>query len=91
LNANTNYYNLMLGAVMLIARVAIIVPSLAIAGRLAGKKIAPPSAGTFSTNTLLFAILLISVIFIVGALTFFPALSLGPIVEQFLMLEGRSY
>lgn len=91
LNANTNYYNLALGTVMMFARVSIILPSLAVAGLLAKKKITPPSVGTFSTNSLLFVILLISVILIVGALTFFPALSLGPIVEHLLMLEGESF
>ncbi len=91
LNANTLYYNLFLGLVMLMARIAIILPSLAVAGLLAKKKITPPSLGTFSTNSLLFAVLLISVIIIVGALTFFPALSLGPVVEHLLMLEGRSF
>ena len=88
LNANTNYFNIVLGIVMLIARASIILPSLAIAGLLAAKKITPPSEGTFSTNSLLFAILLISVIIIVGALTFFPALALGPFIEHLLMLEG---
>lgn len=91
LNANTNYYNLALGTVMFFGRVSIILPSLAIAGLLARKKITPPSVGTFSTNSPLFIILLIGVIFIVGALTFFPALSLGPIVEHLLMLEGESF
>lgn len=91
INANTTYYNLALGSVMLLARTAILLPSLAIAGSLAKKKIAPPSLGTFSTNSSLFVILLISVILIVGALTFFPALSLGPIVEHLLMLKGQSF
>lgn len=91
LNANTNYYNLVLGMIMLIARVSIILPSIAIAGLLAKKKITPPSSGTFSTNSLLFAFLLVSVILIVGALTFFPALSLGPFVEHLLMLKGDSF
>lgn len=91
LNANTNYYNLALGTVMLFARASIILPSLAIAGLLARKKITPPSVGTFSTNSVLFVILLISVILIIGALTFFPALSLGPIVEHLLMLEGEPF
>lgn len=91
LNANTNYYNLALGTVMLFARTSIILPSLAIAGLLARKKITPPSVGTFSTNSVLFVILLISVILIIGALTFFPALSLGPVVEHLLMLEGESF
>lgn len=91
LNANTNYYNLSLGIVMLLARTSIILPSLAVAGLLARKKSTPPSSGTFSTHSLLFFVLLISVILIVGALTFFPALSLGPIVEQLLMLKGQSF
>ena len=91
LNANTNFYNLSLGIVMLITRSAILVPSIALGGLLARKKITPPSVGTFSTNTALFAILLVSVILIVGALSFFPALSLGPIVEHLLMLENRSF
>ncbi len=91
LNANTNYYNFVLALTMLLGRIAILLPSLALAGLLAGKKITPPSSGTFSTNSFLFLILLISVILIVGALTFFPALSLGPLVEQLLMLKGESF
>ena len=91
LNANTDYYNLALGCVMGLARVGIILPSLAIAGLLTKKKAVPPSNGTFSTDSMLFAGLLLAVILIVGALTFFPALSLGPILEQLLMLEGRSF
>lgn len=91
LNADTLYYNLFLGVVMAVARVAILLPSLAVAGLLANKKFTPPTVGTFSTSSFLFAVLLISVILIVGALTFFPALSLGPIVEQMLMLEGRAF
>jgi potassium-transporting ATPase potassium-binding subunit len=91
LNANTPYYNLFLGFIMLLGRVSIVLPSLAIAGSLARKKTTPPSAGTFSTSSLLFFILLISVILIIGALTFFPALSLGPIVEQLLMLQGEAF
>lgn len=91
LNANTDYYNLSLGFAILVGRVAIILPSLAIGGLLAKKKITPPSAGTFSVNTPLFAVLLVSVILIVGALAFFPALLLGPIVEQFLMIQNRVF
>ena len=72
LNANTVFYNLMLGLAMLIGRFAIIFPALAIAGSLVDKKIAPPSAGTFSTDSGIFAVLLIAVIMIVGALTFLP-------------------
>ncbi len=88
LNTNTPFYNVSLAIGMLIGRFAVIVPVLAIAGSLAQKKITPPSSGTFRTDTTLFAFLLISVIFIVGALTFFPALSLGPIVEHLLMSRG---
>jgi len=91
LSANTLYFNLFLGFIMMICRVSIIVPSLAIAHLLGKKKITPASSGTFSTNTPLFLMLLFSVILIVGALTFFPALSLGPIVEHFLMIEGRLF
>jgi K+-transporting ATPase ATPase A chain len=91
LNANTLYYNLALAVVMLIGRFAVILPALAVAGSLVGKKISPPSPGTFATDTPLFALLLIGVILIVGALTFFPALTLGPIVEHFLMLKGQSF
>ena len=89
LNANTTYYNLILGTVMLICRMTIILASLFIGGYLAKKKITPPSIGTFSTNTVLFFGMLIFVIIIEGALTFFPALSLGPIVEHLLMLQGH--
>jgi K+-transporting ATPase ATPase A chain len=91
LNANTPYYNMVLGTIMLIARTAIITASLAIAGLLARKKITPFSLGTFSTNSLLFFSLLIGVIVIEGALTFFPALSLGPFVEHLLMLKGKAF
>ncbi len=91
LNANTIFYNLMLGVAMLTGRFAVIIPVLAIAGSMAGKKITPPSTGTFPTDTPLFAGLLIAVVVIVGALTFFPVLSLGPIVEHLLMLAGRTF
>ncbi|MGZ3722609.1 MAG: potassium-transporting ATPase subunit KdpA [Bdellovibrionales bacterium] len=91
LNANTIYYNVMLGITMLIGRFAIIVPVLAVAGSLAGKRVSPPSPGTFEVDTPLFAFLLISVILIVGALTFVPALSLGPIVEHLLTLKGQTF
>lgn len=85
LNANTLFYNLTLGFGMLIGRFGVIIPILAIAGSLAQKNITPPSAGTFRTDNWLFIGLLISVIFIVGGLTYFPALSLGPVVEHLLM------
>lgn len=91
LNANTPYYNLMLGLAMFIGRFAVIVPILAVAGSLAQKKVSPPSSGTFEVDTPLFGVLLLGVILIVGALTFLPALSLGPIVEHILMLNGRSF
>lgn len=91
LNANTNFYNISLGIVMLFARLAILIPSLAIAGSLAAKRTVAHSLGTFATDKPLFGILLFSVILIVAALTFFPALSLGPIVEEFLMLRGESF
>lgn len=91
LSVNTPFYNRALGIAMLIGRFAVIFPSLAIAGSLAKKKATPFSSGTFPTDGSLFVILLIAVVLIVGALTFFPALSLGPIVEHFLMMEGRIF
>ncbi|MBK7141953.1 MAG: potassium-transporting ATPase subunit KdpA [bacterium] len=91
LNANTNFYNIALGIAMLIGRFAIILPCLAIAGYLANKKMSPPSAGTFATDNVTFVVLLIGVILIVGALTFLPALGLGPIVEHLLMLTGQTF
>jgi potassium-transporting ATPase potassium-binding subunit len=91
LSANTVYYNLTLGLAMLVGRFAVILPCLAIAGSLAAKKYWPPSAGTFATDNATFAVLLISVIAIVGALTFVPALMLGPVVEQFLFVSGQGF
>jgi K+-transporting ATPase ATPase A chain len=91
INANTDFYNILLGTGMLIGRFAIIVPVLAIAGSLSKKKIVPQSGGTFKTDTGLFIFLLIGVILIVGALTHFPALALGPVVEHFLMLAGKTF
>jgi K+-transporting ATPase ATPase A chain len=91
LNANTLWYNTTIGLSMLFGRFFIILPALAIAGSLARKKSVPPSLGTFPVTTPLFAILLVSVILIVGALTFFPVLSLGPIVEHFLMQAGHTF
>lgn len=91
LNANTPFYNALIGIAMWIGRFGVILPALAIAGSMAGKKVAPPSPGTFPTDGPLFAGLLIAVILIIGALTFFPALSLGPVVEQFLMNAGRTF
>ncbi len=89
LNANTLYYNLTLAFCMLVGRFVVLIPTMAIAGNMSLKKIAPPSFGTFKTDNLLFVILLVSVVIIVGALTFFPALSLGPIVEHLLMLDAK--
>jgi K+-transporting ATPase ATPase A chain len=91
LNANTPWYNVSIGLAMIIGRFFMIVPALAIAGSLVGKKVVPPGPGTFPTDGALFVILLISVVVIVGALTFFPALSLGPIVEHFLAQTGRVF
>jgi len=91
LNANTLWYNTMTALAMLIGRFLMIIPMMAIAGNLATKKIVPPSAGTFPVHTPLFVVLLIGVILIVGALTFFPMLSLGPIVEHFLMESGKMF
>lgn len=88
LNASTIFYNLLIALGMLIGRFGIIIPVLAIAGSLAEKKIIPVSQGTFRTDNLLFVGLLISIIMIVGGLTFFPALSLGPIVDHILMQNG---
>lgn len=91
LNANTPYYNLMLALAMFVGRFGVILPILAVAGSLAAKKISPPSPGTFKVDTPLFGFLLVGVILIVGGLTFFPALSLGPIVEHFLLHSGRNF
>jgi len=91
LNANTLFYNLTLGFGMLIGRFGVIIPVMAIAGSMAKKKITPTSAGTFRTDNWLFISLLISVILIVGGLTHFPALSLGPIVEHLLMNNGITF
>ena len=91
LNADTHWYLVTQGIAMLGGRFLMIVPMLAVAGNLATKKIAPPSVGTFPVNNTLFALLLVGVILIVGALTFFPALSLGPILEHLLMRAGTSF
>jgi K+-transporting ATPase ATPase A chain len=91
LNANTHWYNSTLGITMLCGRFLMIVPMLAVAGNLATKKIAPPSLGTFPVDNTLFTWLLVGVIVIVGALTFFPALSLGPILEHLLLRAGTSF
>ena len=88
-SANTMYLNVTLGLAMLFGRFLMLIPLLAAAGSLAAKKQVPVSAGTFPTHGPLFVALLVGVVVIVGALTFFPALSLGPVVEHFLMLQGR--
>src|SRR5438445_509416 len=91
LTGNTPWYNISGGVTMLIGRFLMIIPMLAIAGNLAQKKYVPPSLGTFPVPTPLFTALLIGVILIVGALTFFPALSLGPILEHLLMGIGKTF
>jgi len=91
LSANTHWYNVTIGVAMLIGRFFMIIPMLAIAGSLGRKKRVPPSPGTFPVTTPLFSALLVGVIVIVGALTFFPALSLGPIVEHLLMVQGQVF
>ncbi len=91
ISANTHWYNLSLAAAMLIGRFLMIVPMLAVAGNLAQKKLVPPSPGTFPVHTALFTVLLVGTIVIVGALTFFPALSLGPILEHLLLHAGKVY
>jgi K+-transporting ATPase ATPase A chain len=90
-NWNTHWYNYSLGFAMFFGRFMMIIPMLAIAGNLAGKKIVPETAGTFPVTTPLFTVLLTSVIVIVGALTFFPALSLGPILEHLLLHAGKTF
>jgi K+-transporting ATPase ATPase A chain len=91
LNANTPFWNVTLAVVMLAGRFLMLIPALAIAGSMVGKKVVPAGPGTFPTDGALFTFLLISVVIIVGALTFFPALSLGPIVEHFLAASGKVF
>jgi K+-transporting ATPase ATPase A chain len=91
LTGSTYYYNTLLGVAMLVGRFAMIVPMVALAGFLSEKKIAPADVGTFPVTTPLFVALLVGVILIVSALTFFPALAIGPIVEQLSMLAGRLF
>jgi potassium-transporting ATPase potassium-binding subunit len=91
LNSNTLWYNTSTAIAMLLGRFFVVIPILAIAGNLARKKASPASLGTFPVTGPLFTILLISTILIVGALTFFPALSLGPILEHLLMLSGKAF
>jgi potassium-transporting ATPase potassium-binding subunit len=91
LNGTTLWYNTAGAMTMLVGRFFMIIPMLAIAGNLAKKKTVPASAGTFPVTTPLFTVLLVSVIVIVGALTFFPALSLGPVLEHLLMMAGKTF
>jgi K+-transporting ATPase ATPase A chain len=91
INANTLWYNTSLAVAMLLGRFFVVIPILAIAGNLAKKKMTPASLGTFPVNGPLFTVLLVSTILIVGALTFFPALSLGPILEHLLMVSGKAF
>ena len=91
LNANTHWFNSTLGIAMFIGRFLMLIPMLAIAGNLAGKKSIPATAGTFPVTTPLFTTLLTGVIVIVGALTFFPVLALGPVLEHLLMRAGQSF
>lgn len=91
LNANTHWYNTTLGFAMFIGRFLMLIPMLAIAGNLSAKKSVPASSGTFPVTTPLFALLLTGVILIVGALTFFPVLSLGPILEHLLLHAGHTF
>jgi K+-transporting ATPase ATPase A chain len=91
LNSNTPWYNTTLAFAMLFGRFFMMIPLLAAAGSLAAKKAAPTSAGTLPTHGVLFVTLLLAVVVIVGALTFFPALALGPVVEHFLMHEHKLF
>ena len=91
INANTHWFNIALGFTMLAGRFLMMIPMIAIAGNLAQKRSVPPSPGTFPVNSSLFTILLTGVILIVGALTFFPALSLGPILEHLLLQHGNLF
>jgi K+-transporting ATPase ATPase A chain len=91
LTVNTSWYDTTIGVAMLAGRFLMIIPMLAISGNLAQKKYVPPSLGTFPVTTPLFTVLLVGVILIVGALTFFPALSLGPILEHLLMQAGKTF
>ncbi|HSD18695.1 MAG TPA: potassium-transporting ATPase subunit KdpA [Anaeromyxobacter sp.] len=91
LNANTSFWNVTLGLAMLVGRFLMIVPALAVAGSMVGKKVVPAGPGTFPTTGATFTALLLAVILIVGALTFFPALSLGPVLEHFAALGGKVF
>jgi K+-transporting ATPase ATPase A chain len=91
LTGNTPFYNVAGAVAMLVGRFWMIIPAMAIAGSLAAKKNVPPSVGTFPTDGALFVGLVVGVILIIGGLTFFPSLALGPIVEHFAMIAGTSF
>jgi K+-transporting ATPase ATPase A chain len=91
LNANTPFFNTTIGYAMLIGRYLTLLPMLGVAGSLAAKKTIPEGAGTLSTSTPLFTCLLVFVVLVVGGLTFFPALALGPIAEQFLLAARHTF
>jgi K+-transporting ATPase ATPase A chain len=91
LNANTPWWDTTLGLTMLFGRFFMMIPVMAIAGSMRGKRTVPAGPGTFPTHGLLFSALLVSVILIVGALTFFPALSLGPVAEHFVAAAGKVF
>jgi K+-transporting ATPase ATPase A chain len=91
LNANTPMWNVVLGMGMLLGRFFMLIPVLAIAGSMVGKRTVPAGPGTFPTGGGMFVGLLVAVILIVGALTFFPALSLGPVVEHFMSRSGKVF
>jgi len=91
LSGNTKFFNVTGGLDMLVGRFLMIIPALAIAGSMVGKKTAPAGPGTFPTSGPTFTVLLVAVILIVGALTFFPALSLGPILEHYSSLAGKVF
>ncbi len=91
ISANTPFYNTTIGLAMLIGRFIMVIPLLAVAGSLAQKKLIPPSAGTFPTNRPLFVGLLTGVLLIIGGLTYFPAVALGPVVEQVAMNQGKTF
>lgn len=90
-NANTPFFNTTIGLTMLMGRFFTMLPMLAVAGSLAAKKTLPDSAGTVPTATPLFMLLVVFIILVVGGLTFLPALALGPLVEQLLMLSGQTF
>jgi len=91
ISANTLFYNTTIAGAMLIGRFIMVIPLLAVAGSLAQKKLLAPSAGTFPTNRPLFVGLLVGVVLIIGGLTFFPAIALGPVTEQVAMNQGKLF